>query len=1090
MARLSASRPSGRAFAAVLVLAVVTMLSLHVPAIEGVEPGAPPRDPAAGSPSSTSAVRGHGGGRTAAAPRTAVRHILVQLHPRTDETRFLQNAGVQGLRRLSRVHGTRWLRMAVPAGSHPAQAAAAARTLPGVLRATLDPVVTINDQIPPRDPIYKDDDDPSTKPCDPFFEICDPWTLVDQWGLFKVEAEAGWAVQRGSADVVIAILDSGVDLDHDDLRGKLWTNPGEIPGNGIDDDGNGLVDDVHGADFAGSNAGGLADDPASEDGNPDIPKGGTWVEDPTAIFGVRFVGDPAAGDGDDNNLDGLIDIGVSHGTYVAGIAAAMTDNVNPHTGQFEGMAGACWHCKLMAVRLINAEGWAFGSDAAAAIHYAATMGAHVINISWGVDLVSADPAEVEALQVIADAIDFAAGRGVIVVAAAGNSGRAGVHFPASMRNTIAVGSSSWLDRRSAFSSHAVPAEIPDNGLDDDGNGWVDDVLDVVAPGELIWSTAVLSAYDALLYELLGLPGFEPGTDTYGAADGTSFSTPLVSGYVGLLLAQNPGATLGQVRQVIRSNARDILDPQGVGASLVGYDAYSGFGRLRMVVPTLTPEPNAPPVADAGPDQAVVAAAGAQAATVTLDGSGSHDPDGTLVSYQWLEGGAEIATGQTATVNLGIGSHTITLRVTDDDQASSEDQVTVEVSLPGWRLTVSRLGSGTGMVTSEPLGIACGSTCVMDVDPDTTVTLTATADAGSSFAGWGGGCAGTETCSVAGNTDTQVTATFVAARFPVAVVVNGTGGGRVTSAPAGIDCGGDCSEEYPTDMSVTLTAVPDYGSMFTGWSGGSCSGTDPCTLTVTGPTTETASFAVLPRFLLTVRKRGTGRGRVTSAPAGIDCGDDCRQRYPQGTDVVLTASPAPGHTFVGWRGGGCTGTEACTVTMAASVTVTARFTVLRLTVSRMGPGRGRVTSEPAGIDCGPDCAQPYELGTVVTLTATPAPGHTFVGWSGGGCTGTDPCTITVAGSTAVSARFTVVRLTVTKTGRGRVTSEPAGIDCGPNCAQPYTRGTTVTLTATAAPGYTFVGWRGDCTGTEPCGITVNASLAVSARFAPLGAALSP
>ena len=71
--------------------------------------------------------------------------------------------------------------------------------------------------------------------------------------------------------------------------------------------------------------------------------GGTWVPDPTATFGIRFVGDAAAGDGDDNNLDGLIDIGVTHGTFVAGIAGAMTDNVNPQTLQAEGMAGACWH---------------------------------------------------------------------------------------------------------------------------------------------------------------------------------------------------------------------------------------------------------------------------------------------------------------------------------------------------------------------------------------------------------------------------------------------------------------------------------------------------------------------------------------------------------------------------------------------------------------------------------------------------------------------------------------------------------------------------------------------------------------------------
>jgi hypothetical protein len=682
MTKPSMFRRSGGGRTGLAVMLVVTMLVLPAPLVEGAEPMAPPAGLVDGSPPPTSRQPGRGGLRAMGTARTASRHILVQLAPSTDESRFLRDASAQGLRRLSRVYGTRWLTMAVPAGAAAAQAAAAARTLPGVLRATLDPLVTINDQIPPRDPIYQNDDDPTTEPCDVLVEICDPWTLVDQWGLFKVEAETGWVVQRGSPSVVIAILDSGMDLNHDDLWAKLWTNPGEIPGNGIDDDGNGLIDDVHGANFAGTNVGGLSDEAASQNGDPDIPRGGTWVTDPTAIFGIRFVGNPAAGDGDDNNHDGMIDVGVTHGTLVAGIAAAMTDNVNAQTLQFEGMAGACWHCTLMPVRLINAEGWAFGSDAASAIYYAASMGAHVINISWGMDLSGASPDDLQAIQVIAEAIDFAVSRGVMVVAAAGNSGTAGLHFPAIMRNTIAVGSSDWLDRRSWFSSYARPAEIPDNGLDDDGNGWVDDVLDVVAPGELIWSTMVLSAYDALLYELLGLPGLEPGLDTYGGGDGTSFATPLVSGYVGLLLSQNPGATLGQIRQAIRANARDLLDPQGVGASLVGYDAYSGFGRLRMVVPTSTPQPNESPIADAGSDQTVAVKGKATTATVTLDASGSYDPDGTLVSYQWLEDGTPIATGQTVSVNLPMGSHTITLRVTDDDQASSEDQVTVEVGKRG------------------------------------------------------------------------------------------------------------------------------------------------------------------------------------------------------------------------------------------------------------------------------------------------------------------------------------------------------------------------------------------------------------------------
>ena len=121
--------------------------------------------------------------------------------------------------------------------------AARARHLPYVVMASTDPVVRIH-QIPPRDPLYRDDDDPMTK-CDPFFELCEDLDFVDQWGLFEVEAEGGWNVTTGSASVVIAVLDSGVDIDHDDLVGKIWINPGEVEGDGIDNDSNGLIDDYH-----------------------------------------------------------------------------------------------------------------------------------------------------------------------------------------------------------------------------------------------------------------------------------------------------------------------------------------------------------------------------------------------------------------------------------------------------------------------------------------------------------------------------------------------------------------------------------------------------------------------------------------------------------------------------------------------------------------------------------------------------------------------------------------------------------------------------------------------------------------------------
>jgi subtilisin family serine protease len=163
------------------------------------------------------------------------------------------------------------------------------------------------------------------------------------------------------------------------------------------------------------------------------------------------------------------------------------------------------------------------------------------------------------------------------VAAAGNGGGPGVYYPAADRRVIAVGSASADDVVSSFSSYGFQGEVPDNGLDDDRNGWVDDVVDVVAPGEGVWSSWVLGAYDSLIHEaLLDLEGWPPGMDTYSAADGTSFATPLAAGYLGLLLSRHPGATLAQLRSVLRANALD-LPPSG-------YDPQAGFGRLRMVVP--------------------------------------------------------------------------------------------------------------------------------------------------------------------------------------------------------------------------------------------------------------------------------------------------------------------------------------------------------------------------------------------------------------------------------------------------------------------------------------------------------------------------
>jgi subtilisin-like proprotein convertase family protein len=149
----------------------------------------------------------------------------------------------------------------------------------------------------------------------------------------------------------------------------------------------------------------------------------------------------------------------------------------------------------------------------------------------------------------------------------------------------------------------------------------------------------------------------------------------------------------------------------------------------------------------------------------------------------------------------------------------------------------------------------------------------------------------------------------------------------------------------------------------------------------------------------------------------------------------------------------------------------------LTVTKVG--QGTVTSAPAGINCGADCAEAYTSGTAVTLTATPAAGWVFSGWSGA-CTGAS-CGLVMNAPAAVTATFTQTHpLSVTKVGQGTVTSAPAGINCGADCFEAYPAGTSLALTATPAAGWVFSNWSGACTGAT-CSLVMNAPAAVTATF---------
>lgn len=217
-----------------------------------------------------------------------------------------------------------------------------------------------------------------------------------------------------------------------------------------------------------------------------------------------------------------------------------------------------------------------------------------------------------------------------------------------------------------------------------------------------------------------------------------------------------------------------------------------------------------------------------------------------------------------------------------------------------------------------------------------------------------------------------------------VKVEGDASGTVTSSPAGINCGSDCTESYEVGTGVTLTATPAAGATFAGW-GGACTGTNTtCTLAMNGPRSVTATFTDKP--VLTVVTSGNGEGTVTSSPSGISCPTDCNEPYTEGTSVVLTAAPnSASSTFGGWTGA-CSGMSlTCTVTMDGDRSATAMFTLEKRTLSfsKAGDGQGTVTSSPAGISCDPTCTSgsaDYDHDTDVTLTAVPDPDTTLVSWT--------------------------------------------------------------------------------------------------------------
>lgn len=352
-----------------------------------------------------------------------------------------------------------------------------------------------------------------------------------QWDMRAVGAPAAWDVSSGSSDVTVAVIDTGIDLHHPDLIHNLWTNPSEIAGNGIDDDGNGWRDDVHGADCASND------------------------------------GDPADDDG--------------HGTHVAGtIGATGNDGV--------GIAGMNWDVGLMALDIFKPNGTAAVSDITQCIDYAIKMGVRLTNNSYG----GADFSQAEY-----DAFQRARSAGLLMVAAAGNTGwnvDVTPLYPAAfdLDNIVSVAASDSNDALPWWSCYGRRS------------------VDLAAPG-----VGVLSTWATNLYP-----------EGYWAMDGTSMASPHVAGAAALILSLLPDATYPFLRNALLSSADPIPSLDGKVAT---------GGRLNVAAALSMALSDGAPVAVAPiPGFRAAKAVAATGTTIDLRWSAS-DADG-VASYEFQQ----------------------------------------------------------------------------------------------------------------------------------------------------------------------------------------------------------------------------------------------------------------------------------------------------------------------------------------------------------------------------------------------------------------------------------------------------------------------
>jgi hypothetical protein len=267
---------------------------------------------------------------------------------------------------------------------------------------------------------------------------------------------------------------------------------------------------------------------------------------------------------------------------------------------------------------------------------------------------------------------------------------------------------------------------------------------------------------------------------------------------------------------------------------------------------------------------------------------------------------------------------------------------------------------------------------------------------------------TGTISIAGQTFT-VTQDGIK-QYVLFISKSGTGSGMVKSSDGQINCGSGCSAVYNSGTVVTLTATPNSGSTFSGWSGGGCSGTGTCSFSMNAETSVTASFAPAAcSYSIDSTSSSFGSNAGTDSVKVITQ-SGCKWSVTNGLSWVTITSGSSG-----------TGSGTVKYSVAANTGSTSRsgsftiagqtFTITQdsikqyaLTASKSSTGSGTIRSADAKINCGSTCSASYSSGALVTLIAAPASGSTFTGWSGSGCSGTGTCSVIMNAASTVTAAF--------------------------------------------------------------------------------------